>query len=242
MLIHQTESDQWLTSESSLPHSHLLFRVFAGGLEGDIHCLKCALCVPLKSVTCLRMWSARVCIDRLSLQWSITHLFAIGEIGWKRRKTLQLVNSAWRVRLWGEKLSFFFFAFMGFIWHITIPRLRRWSSQRVKWREGRRTGTQTLPPPSLSPLIRFTSSTSQPLNSALLHSPHHGSPYRDLWGHLYRLSGNTEIGFVLFLLSSLFVFAFFNPAFCAWMIDETPRKVFPGPNQGKGGRVLKTKL
>lgn len=142
-----------------------------------------------------------------------------------------------------EKNSlFFFFAFMGFIWHITIPRLRRWSSQRVKWREGRRTGTQTLPPPSLSPLIRFTSSTSQPLNSALLHSPHHGSPYRDLWGHLYRLSGNTEIGFVLFLLSSLFVFAFFNPAFCAWMIDETPRKVFPGPNQGKGGRVLKTKL
>lgn len=181
------------------------------------------------------MWSMRVCIDRLSLQWSITHLFSIGEIGWKRRKPC---NSLILPGAFNSEEKNSLFAFMGFIWHITILRLRRWSSQRVKWREGRRTGTQTLPPPSLSPLIRFTSSTSQPLNSALLHSPHHGSPCRDLWGHLYWLSGNTEIGFVLFVLLSLFFLSHI-----LWLNDWWDFPIlFPNPNQGKGERFLKTKL
>lgn len=142
----------------------------------------CFMCVASNSVKCLRMWSTCVCMDRLYTQWPITHLFSIGEIGWTGSKScnslilLGAVNSMNKNSL---------FAFMGFIWRVTILRPRHWSSQRVKWREGRRTDTQTLPPPSLSPPISLTSWTSPPLSLALPHFLPHRSLCHDLLGTVY---------------------------------------------------------
>ncbi len=135
------------------------------------------MCIALISVKCLWMWSMRVCMDRLYLQWLITHLFPIGEIGWTENKSCNLLI------LLGVFTSVnknsVISAFMGFIRHVTILRLWHRSSQRVKWRERRRSDTQTLPPPSLSPPISLTS-WSPPLSLTLPHFFPQRSPWHDL--------------------------------------------------------------
>lgn len=123
-------------------------------LSSLLNVLYC-MCIALISMKRLRMWSMRVCMDRLYLRWPITHLFPIGEIGWTGNKSCNLLILL-RVFTSLNKNSVIS-AFMGFIRRVTILRPRHWSSQRVKWREGRRSDTQTLPPPSLSPPISLTS-------------------------------------------------------------------------------------
>lgn len=93
-------------------------------------------------------------------------------------------------------------AFMEFIQQVTILRPRHWSSQCVKWREGRRSDTQTLPAPSLSQSINLTSWTSPPLSLTLPPSkrpvawPAKGIVYHDycdlflvMWGLQCSLGG-----------------------------------------------------
>lgn len=51
----------------------------------------CFMCVASISAKRLRMWSMRVCMDRLYLRWPITHLFSIGEIGWTGNNSCNLL-------------------------------------------------------------------------------------------------------------------------------------------------------
>ena len=116
---------------------------------------KCALCVLHQSVwntyeceVCMYAWTGFICD-------STSHTYSqLGKLVQRGNKScnLLILLGAFTSLNKNSVIS----AFMGFIWHITIPCPRRWSSQRVKWREGR-SDTQTLPPPSLSPPISLTS-------------------------------------------------------------------------------------
>lgn len=95
------------------------------------------------------------------------HTLILNWRNWSNREQIsQLVNSARRV--WLRRMKGLPFpASMGFIRCVTLLRLRHRSSEHVNLR----TGTQTLPPPSLSARISLTSRTSPPLTSAPLHFP-----------------------------------------------------------------------
>lgn len=91
------------------------------------------------------MWRMRVCMDRLYLRWPITHLYSIGEIGWTRNKSCNLLILLDMFTSLNKNSVIY--AFMGFIWCVTIQRLRHWSLQHVKWGEQRRSDTNAAPHP-----------------------------------------------------------------------------------------------
>lgn len=111
------------------------------------------------------------CMDSLYLRWPITHLLPIGEIGWTGNKSCNslILPGVFTSLSKNSVIS----AFMGFIWRITIRRPRRWSSQRVKWEEGRRSDTQMLPqPPSVSShQPRFLGESTAEFDPATLPPP-----------------------------------------------------------------------
>lgn len=158
---------------------------------------KCALCVLHQSVwnvsgceVCVYAWTGFIC-DGTSHTYS-----QLGKLVRRGNKScnLLILLGAFTSLNKNSVIS----AFMGFIWRVTILRPRRWSSQRVKWREGRRSDTRTLPPPSLSPPISITSWS--PLLSLTLQ---HFNPLKSRWHDLLKvqfITAWTVAFFVVFLV------------------------------------------